>query len=155
MIMRNKGFIFCLLVIALTSCDPSSIIDFKLVNNSGHAVTITSNLSHKDFWPNDISIESGQDTLIFSAMDLGPAPASLNQLTIGLGKINCDTVICTFDDGKRLVYTQEEGNGPFDFNGKHYNWTTKKGFMFLIPFNRYGHLSYTITEEDYANSVEP
>jgi len=154
--MRTKGFFFCLLIIALTSCDPSHITDFKLINNSEHAVTITSNIKDEDFgndFPKAISIESGQESLLFSGMSLGPA--SLVQVTNSYSRINCDTIICTFDDGKRLVYTQEEGKGPYNLKDDHYKWKTKKGFMFLIPYNRYGHLTYTITEEDYANSVEP
>ncbi|MBR6226808.1 MAG: hypothetical protein IKQ79_00740, partial [Bacteroidales bacterium] len=66
--MKKSFFILCLLVIALTSCDPEYGIDFKLVNNSGHAVTFTSNPEYQGFWenhPNGITIESKQDTVFF------------------------------------------------------------------------------------------
>ena len=40
--MKKNVFILCLLAVALTSCDPMFDISYKLVNDSGHAVTFIS-----------------------------------------------------------------------------------------------------------------
>lgn len=151
--MKKSFFILCLLVIALTSCDPGYGIDFKLVNNSGHAVTFTSNPEYQGFWenhPNGITIESKQDTVFFVSNGLGSA--NIATAKADLLMVYGDSILFTFDDGKLLIYTQEEGNGPFNLEGDRYTWTTKRGNMFLLRYDCYGYLTYTITEEDYAQA---
>ena len=151
--MKKSFFILCLLVIALTSCDPEYGIDFKLVNNSGHAVTFTSNPEYQGFWgnhPNGITIESKQDTVFFVSNGLGSA--NIATAKADLLMVYGDSILFTFDDGKFLIYTQEEGNGPFNLEGDRYTWTTKRGNMFLLRYDCYGYLTYTITEEDYAQA---
>ena len=69
--------------------------------------------------------------------------------------INGETVTFTFDDGKQLVYKKEDGNGPYNFEDDHYGWTTKRGHFFLVYYDYYGCLSYTITEQDYLNTQLP
>ncbi len=151
--MKKSFFILCLLVIALTSCDPEYGIDFKLVNNSGHAVTFTSNPEYQGFWenhPNGITIESKQDTVFFVSNGWGAA--NIATAKADLLMVYGDSILFTFDDGKFLIYTQEEGNGPFNLEGDRYTWTTKRGNMFLLRYDCYGYLTYTITEDDYAQA---
>ena len=159
--MKKIGFFFCLLVIALlSSCDTGYDVDYRLVNNSGHTVTFTSNPKYQDhFWndhPTGITIESGKDSLYFIVRDnLGSANFASAKGNLFTFEVYGDTIWFTFDDGKRLTYTREEGNGPYDFEGDHYTYLTKRGHMFLKYYDQYGCLTYTITEEDYANSIEP
>ena len=73
--MKKSFFILCLLVIALTSCDHTYSIDYKLENSSGHAVTFTSNM-YNDFWknyPDGITILPRQDTIYLFHEGLGSA----------------------------------------------------------------------------------
>ncbi len=152
--MKKSFFFLCLLVIALSSCDPEYGVDYKLVNNSGHTVTFTSNPDCIDcFWvnhPNGITIESKQDTVFFVSNGLGSA--NIATAKADLLMVYGDSILFTFDDGKFLIYTQEEGNGPFNLEGDRYTWTTKRGNMFLLRYDCYGYLTYTITEEDYAQA---
>ena len=157
--MKKIGFFLCLLVITLSSCDPEYGVDYKLVNNSGHTVTFTSNPDCFDcFWvnhPAGITVESGQESLFYVLIENGSANLASAKNCISRFGVYGDTIVYTFEDGKHLVYTREEGNGPFDFEGNHYTWITKRGHMFLKYYDQYGCLTYTITEEDYANSIEP
>ena len=157
--MRTKGFFFCLLVIALTSCDPGFVDDYRLINNSGHMVTFssTSNSSNHFFWNdhfNGVIVEQGGDSLYFTHEGIGMAEKDDAKQYLSI-YVYGDTITYTFDDGRQLVFTEEEGTGPFDFEGDHYSWTTKRGHFFLKYYDQYGCLTYTITEEDYENSIEP
>ena len=156
--MKKTGFFFCLLVIALSSCDPGYQVDYKLINNSGHSVVFTSKTQYQYFWenhPNGIMVKQGEDSLFYTTGGLGIAEFDLAKINLSSEQVYGDTITFTFDDGKRLIYTQEEGNGPFDFEGNHYTWITKRGHMFFRSYDSYGCLTYTITEEDYNNSIEP
>ena len=156
--MKKIGFFLCFLVVALTSCDPGYCIDYKLINNSGHSVVFASKTQYQYFWenhPNGIMIKQGEDSLFYTHDGLGEAEFDFAKGALSWYQVYGDTINFTFDDGKRLIYTQEEGNGPFDFEGNHYTWITKRGHMFLKYYDQYGCLTYTITEEDYANSIEP
>jgi hypothetical protein len=156
--MKKLGFFLCLLVIALTSCDHAYSIDYKLSNSSGHAVTFTSNM-YNDFWknyPDGITIEPRQDTIYLIHEGLGSAHLyKAKDYLLSVYEVYGDTITFTFDDGRYLKYTKEVGNGPFDFEGDHYIWTTERNQGFLNSWDYYGCLTYTITEEDYANSIEP
>ena len=159
--MERLGFVLCLCVmVLLSSCETGYDVDYRLVNNSGHTVTFTSNPKYQDhFWndhPTGITIESGKDSLYFIVREnLGSANFASAKGNLFTFEVYGDTIWFTFDDGKRLVYTREEGNGPYDFEGDHYTYLTKRAHLLLIPYDRYGYLTYTITEEDYANSIEP
>lgn len=151
--MKKKVFILCLLVVALTSCDPMFDISCKLVNDSGHAVTFIS-VVQPGFWydhPDGITLEKAKDTTFYSVQGLGTASFEMAKGNL-LSDIYGETVTFTFDDGKQLVYTKEEGNGPYDFEGEHYVWTTKRSHFFLMNYDGFGCLTYTITEEDYFNA---
>ena len=154
--MKKSFFFLCLLVIALSSCDPEYGVDYKLVNNSGHTVTFTSNPDCIDcFWvnhPDGITVESGQDSLFYILTDYGSANLSSAKGGLTQFGVYGDTIVYTFDNGKRLVYSREEGNGPFDFEGDHYIWTAKRDHRFILPYSYYGYLTYTITEEDYTQA---
>ena len=158
--MKKIGFVFCLLAIIFTSCDPRYDVDYRLANNSGHAVTFSSNLKLQDgFWgdhPGGVVIEPGQDSLYFVVREeLGSANLASATDVLFRYEVYGDTIWFNFDDGKRLVYTREEGKGPYDFEGDHYTYDTKRGRIFLMPYDCYGCLTYTITKEDYANSIVP
>ena len=156
--MKKIGFFLCLLVITLSSCDPGCNIDYKLINNSGHSVVFASKTQFQYFWekhPNGIMIKQGEDSLFYTTFGRGDAEFDYAKGALFYYQVYGDTITFTFDDGKRLIYTQEEGNGPFDFEGNQYTWITKRGHMFLKYYDQYGCLTYTITEEDYANSIEP
>ena len=151
--MKKTFFILCLFAVALTSCDPMFDISYKLVNDSGHAVTFIS-VVQPGFWydhPDGITLEKAKDTTFYSVQGLGTASFEKAKGNL-LSNIYGETVTFTFDDGKQLVYTQEEGNGPYDFEGDHYVWATKRGHFFLVYYDYYGCLSYTITEQDYAQA---
>ena len=157
--MKKRFFIFWLMVLVLTSCETGYDVDYRLVNNSGHTVTFTSNPKYQEYFWNDhptgITIESGKDSLYFVVRDkLGSANFSSAKDILFTCEIYGDTIWFTFDDGKRLVYTREEGNGPYDFDGKHYTYLTKRAHLLVIPYDRYGYLTYTITEEDYAQAKQ-
>ena len=157
--MKRIVFCLCFLVVALTSCDPGFVDDYRLNNNSGHKVTFssTSSSSNQSFWndhPNGVIIENGEDSLFYSFEALGTAELDYAEQILSLC-VYGDTITFTFDDGRQLVFTKEEGNGPFDFEGDHYSWTTKRGHIFLMYYDQYGCLTYTITREDYENSIEP
>ena len=144
----------CLLAIALTSCDPGFMIEYKIANQSGHRVTfISNNTSVSSIWsehPNGISLEQGNDSVFFVYDGLGVATLEMAQDGL-LCYVYGDSIIFSFDDGKRLVYTQEIITGPYDFDGDHFEWTTEKASW---PFHHdaYGCLTYTITEEDYLKA---
>lgn len=155
--MKKTFFILCLFAVALTSCETGYDVDYRLVNNSGHTVTFTSNPKYQDdFWndhPTGITIESGKDSLYFVVRDkLGSANLASAKGNLFTFQIYGDTIWFTFDDGKHLVYTREEENGPYDFDGEHYTYITKRAHLLVIPYDRYGYLTYTITEQDYAQA---
>ena len=155
--MKRKAFIFCLLAIALTSCDPGFIIECKIANQSGHRVTFTSNNKNEySIWsehPNGITLGQGMDSVFLVYDGLGSA-----ELDMAKDQLLCyaygDSIVFSFDDGKRLVYTSETITGPYDFDGDHFEWTTEKASW---PFHHdaYGCLTYTITEEEYLKAELP
>jgi hypothetical protein len=152
--MKRKAFVFCLLAIVLTSCDPGFIIEYKISNQSGHRVTFTSNNKNEySIWnehPDGIILEQGNDSVFLVYDGLGMAELDLAQYIL-LQYVYGDTLSFSFDDGKRLVYTSETVTGPYDFDGDHFEWTTEKASW---PFHHdaYGCLTYTITEEDYLKA---
>lgn len=155
--MKRKAFILCLLAIALTSCDPGFMIECKIANQSGHRVTfISNNTNEYSIWsehPNGITLEQGKDSLFLVIDGLGTANfdrAKDELLSFAYG----DSIIFSFDNGKRLVYTQEVITGPYDFDGDHFEWITEKASW---PFHHdaYGCLTYTITKEDYLKAEFP
>lgn len=155
--MKKTFFILCLLAVALTSCDPVHSIDYQLINSSGHTVTFASvtNPDSLSFWfhhPNGITLEKSKDTVFFCSEGIGSATLERAKGMLSWEKVYGGMITFTFDDGKQLVYTQEEGNGPYDFEGDHYVWATKRGHFFLVYYDYYGCLSYTITEQDYAQA---
>ena len=146
-----------MLAIALTSCDPGFVIECKIANQSEHRVTFTSNNTNEySIWsehPNGITLEQGKDSLFLVIDGLGVANfdrAKYELLCFAYG----DSIVFSFDDGKRLVYTQEVITGPYDFDGDHFEWTTEKASW---PFHHdaYGCLTYTITKEDYLKAEFP
>ena len=156
--MKKIGFFFCLLVIALTACDPGFGVDFKIVNDSSHDVVFTSNPEYHSFWenhPGGILVTHGEDSLFYQGYGWDEAELSKAKGILFYDQVYGDTITFIFDDGRRLVYIQEEGEGPYDFEGDHYTWITKEGHLGLKFYDQYGCLTYTITEEDYANSIEP
>ena len=152
--MKRKAFVFCLLDIVLTSCDPGFIIEYKISNQSGHRVTFTSNNKNEySIWnehPDGIILEQGKDSLFLTYDGLGIAEFEMAQDQL-LCYVYGDSIVFSFDDGKRLVYTSETVTGPYDFDGDHFEWTTEKASW---PFHHdaYGCLTYTITEEDYLKA---
>lgn len=155
--MKRKAFIFFLLTIVLTSCDPGFMVECKIANQSGHRVTFTSNNTNEySIWsdhPNGITLEQGKDSLLLIYDGLGIADLDLAQELL-LGYVYGDTISISFDDGKRLIYTSEDVTGPYDFDGDHFAWTTEKASW---PFHHdaYGCLTYTISEEDYLKAELP
>lgn len=152
--MKRKAFVFCLLAIVLTSCDPWFIIEYKISNQSGHRVTFTSNNKNEySIWnehPDGIILEQGKDSLFLTYDGLGIAEFEMAQDLL-LCYVYGDSIVFSFDDGKRLVYTSETITGPYDFDGDHFEWATEKASW---PFHHdaYGCLTYTITEEDYLKA---
>lgn len=152
--MKRKAFILCLLAIALTSCDPGFMIECKIANQSGHRVTFMSNNKNEySIWndhPDGITLEQGKDTLFLTYDGLGTAERNMAQDQL-LCYVYGDSIVFSFDDGKRLIYTSNTVTGPYDFDGDHFEWSTEKASG---PFhhNAYGCLTYTITEEDYLKA---
>ena len=136
--MKRKAFIFCLLAIALTSCDPGFIIECKIANQSGHRVTFTSNNKNEySIWsehPDGIILEQGKDSLFLTYDGLGIAEFEMAQDLL-LCYVYGDSIVFSFDDGKRLVYTSETVTGPYDFDGDHFEWTTEKASCLSITMH--------------------
>ena len=155
--MKKSIFILCLLAVAMTSCAPMFEIDYKLINDSNHAVTFIS-VVQPGFWydhPDGITLDKAKDTLFFRVDGMGTATFDRAKEILLWKNILGETVTFTFDDGKQLVYRKEDGKGPYDFEGDHYGWITKRGHFFLVNYDYYGCLSYTITQKDYYNAQLP
>lgn len=151
----KKVFLVFVAMLALglfSACDPAYFIDYSVRNKSGHDVTIYSTFpSDRTLWnnnPNGIAVSNGQDTLFCTTEGLGSANLATAKSDIRTW-VYGDTVTFMFDDGKQLVYSQSNEDGVFDVNDSHYSWSSEKDWMILLHYNKYGHLKYTITEEDY------
>lgn len=134
------------------ACDPAYFIDYSVRNKSGHDVTIYSTFpSDRTLWnnnPNGIAVSNGQDTLFCTTEGLGSANLATAKDDIRTW-VYGDTVTFLFDDGKQIVYLQSNEDEVFDVYCSHYSWSSEKDWMILLHYNKYGHLKYTITEEDY------
>ena len=135
-----------------SACDPAYFIDSSVHNKSGHDVTIYSTFpSDRTLWnnnPNGIAVSNGQDTLFYTTEGLGSANLSTAKSDIRTW-VYGDTVTFMFDDGKQIIYLRRNEDGVFDVNDSHYSWSSEKDRMILLHYNKYGHLKYSITEEDY------
>ena len=133
------------------------MIECKIANQSGHRVTFTSNNTNEgSIWsehPDGITLEQGKDSVFIVYDGLGIAVLDRAQYIL-LQYVYGDTISFSFDDGKRLVYTQEIITGPYNFDDDHFEWTTEKASW---PFHHdaYGCLTYTITEDDYLKATFP
>ena len=138
-----------------TACDPYYCIDYSICNKSGHDVTIKSAYpSDNTLWdnnPDGITIKNGMDTM-FCTTD-GNGNANIVQAKADMKIwVYGDTVSFTFDDGKQLVYLRRDDDGVFDVESNHYSWSSEKDWMLLMRYTKYGHLTYTITEDEYNNA---
>lgn len=151
--MRKLTFLLALLLVA---CKPNLHIEYAIDNQSGHAVTLqpdqsaSLNASNCDDYPTVWTFNNKANTVFFSVDDAGAA--NYENGAKWINRLLGDSATFIFDDGKKVVFSQELKEGIFDFREGHMGAKMDKDWDWKLHSDQYCQFTYKLTERDYNNA---